>query len=879
MKKSSRKDKIYQKIMHTGLPATLLRNSTQIFSFSFHAAQIEAELNIDRANVSRALNQLVNEGQVLKISGKPVLYFAKEPLEAAFHITFTQHIFPSKDAFLNFLHHKTVSQVPSPTASPPNKSAATTKNDAAKKIFNTIIGADSSLKNQIKQAIAAIIYPPNGLHTFLIGPTGVGKTTFAELMHCYAIEIKRLRSDAPYIIFNCTDYAGNAPLLLSYLFGHLKGAFTGADKEKKGLIDAADGGILFLDEVHRLPPEGQEMLFSLIDRGKFRRLGESDSLHTANVLLILATTENPEKSILTTFLRRIPCVIKLPGLAERPLTERMQLISAFFMEESKKIKLPVIVAIEVLKLLLLYDCKGNIGQLKNDIQITCASAFVEYISGNQSRIYIKLSLMADRFKEGMFTLDQKREELLQNFDLQMVGELTFDAQTSPTESPLGKILLHDNYRTEEDFYENILTTSRKYFDEGKSIEDIKKNINLEVESYFNKHAYRQIRQNDPGDKSILFKFVQEKIINVVEDILADVAHDLAITIDAKIVYGLALHIETLLERLKNGIYHDQPDTKLAEGTLTEEYRISQKIKEKLEKAFQVSIPKEEATFIAMFLYALKSNPSKESIAVLVLAHGDATASSMASVANQLLATKQVQAIDMPLTETVNSTLTKVLRIAQEIPHRKGILLLVDMGSLTAFADVITKKTGMPAKTVKMVSTPMVIEAARKSIMPGMTLERLASEVESASRYIGQHIELSDMAQAIAPAGLPPDETDWFCQDRDRMMKLLEKVLTFLNPPKAYDLLNQVYHALLARLHITPDRGLKIKFIFHNMSMIERAIAHETLDNTRLKELKKTEKKIFLLIKKEFALIENTFGTKIPDSELAYIVEMLRIYRP
>lgn len=432
------------------------------------------------------------------------------------------------------------------------------------------------------------------------------------MIHCYAIEIKRLRSDAPYIIFNCADYAGNAPLLLSYLFGHLKGAFTGADKEKKGLIDAADGGILFLDEVHRLPPEGQEMLFSLIDRGKFRRLGESDSLHTANVLLILATTENPEKSILTTFLRRIPCVIKLPGLAERPLTERMQLISAFFMEESKKIKLPVIVAIEVLKLLLLYDCKGNIGQLKNDIQITCASAFVEYISGNQSRIYIKLSLMADRFKEGMFTLDQKREELLQNFDLQMVGELTFDAQTSPTESPLGKILLHDNYRTEEDFYENILTTSRKYFDEGKSIEDIKKNINLEVESYFNKHAYRQIRQNDPGDKSILFKFVQEKIINVVEDILADVAHDLAITIDAKIVYGLALHIETLLERLKNGIYHDQPDTKLAEGTLTEEYRISQKIKEKLEKAFQVSIPKEEATFIAMFLYALKSNPSKES---------------------------------------------------------------------------------------------------------------------------------------------------------------------------------------------------------------------------------------------------------------------------
>ncbi|MBE3592763.1 MAG: sigma 54-interacting transcriptional regulator [Thermoanaerobacter sp.] len=62
--------------------------------------------------------------------------------------------------------------------------------------------------------------------------------------------------------------------MLSQLFGYVKGAFTGAVAEKKGIIDEADGGVLFLDEVHCLPAEGQEMLFTLIDKGIYRRMGE-----------------------------------------------------------------------------------------------------------------------------------------------------------------------------------------------------------------------------------------------------------------------------------------------------------------------------------------------------------------------------------------------------------------------------------------------------------------------------------------------------------------------------------------------------------------------------------------------------------------------------
>lgn len=83
------------------------------------------------------------------------------------------------------------------------------------------------------------------------------------------------------------------------------------------MIAAADGGILFLDEVHRLNPEGQEKLFTLMDQGVYRRMGESEENHKVNIRFIFATTEKLEENFLQTFLRRIPIRVTMPSLDER----------------------------------------------------------------------------------------------------------------------------------------------------------------------------------------------------------------------------------------------------------------------------------------------------------------------------------------------------------------------------------------------------------------------------------------------------------------------------------------------------------------------------------------------------------------------------------
>lgn len=233
-------------------------------------------------------------------------------------------------------------------------------------VFAGMIGYDGGLKAQIHQAKAAVSYPPNGLHTLIIGPSGSGKTFLAENMYHYAVQQGLLAPDAPFVSFNCADYADNPQLLNSQLFGYVRGAFSGANATKDGLVQKADGGILFLDEIHRLSGEGQEMLFYLLDKGSYRRLGDSGPARKVNVRLIAATTSSPESALLLTFRRRIPIVISMPGIADRPMAERFAVLQSIFAGEYKKIDRKLVVEREAVRILLQYDCPGNIGQMQSD---------------------------------------------------------------------------------------------------------------------------------------------------------------------------------------------------------------------------------------------------------------------------------------------------------------------------------------------------------------------------------------------------------------------------------------------------------------------------------------------------------------------------------
>ena len=122
------------------------------------------------------------------------------------------------------------------------------------------------------------------LNVLLVGETGTGKTLMAEYIHR-----KSPRADQPLLKLDCTVLHPN--LLESELFGHEKGAFTGAVRQKRGLLELADGTTLFLDEVGDLPPSAQAKLLTALEERRFRRLGGTQTLDV-DFRLIAATRKN-----------------------------------------------------------------------------------------------------------------------------------------------------------------------------------------------------------------------------------------------------------------------------------------------------------------------------------------------------------------------------------------------------------------------------------------------------------------------------------------------------------------------------------------------------------------------------------------------------------
>lgn len=372
-------------------------------------ASVSSRTGISLNNLSTELKILFKKGMLVRVAGRPVVYLSLPLLEEKIGRTIPVNEFQGLGELRKYLFPE--KQIEHADRKAPLRGAAKETDRSgvdmlqadAPSLFDHLVGAEDSLVSSIETAKAAIIYPPNGLHVLITGPTGVGKSQFAYCMHDYAKQCGILKKDAPMVTFNCANYADNPQLLMSQLFGYVKGAYTGADKDMTGLVELADGGILFLDEIHRLSPEGQEKLFFLIDKGVFKRMGETGKERRVNLRLIGATTETLEDCMLNTFLRRVSVHILLPSLAERSVKERLTLVFYFLWREAQKIKQRIHLSRDIIDILVHYKCVANIGQLESDIRLTCAKVYFNYITGKEDMIHIKFYHISSGIQRGLFT--------------------------------------------------------------------------------------------------------------------------------------------------------------------------------------------------------------------------------------------------------------------------------------------------------------------------------------------------------------------------------------------------------------------------------------------------------------------------------------------
>jgi transcriptional regulator with PAS, ATPase and Fis domain len=375
-----------------------------------------------------------------------------------------------------------------------------------------IIGNSPGLNRAIEVAVQVA---PTDLSVLITGESGTGKEIFPQIIHQFSS-----RKHGKYIAVNC----GAIPegTIDSELFGHEKGAFTGALADRKGYFEEANGGTIFLDEIGELPLFTQVRLLRVLETGEFIKVGSSKVLKT-NVRVIAATNVDIPKAIaagkfredLFYRLNTVPIII-LP-LRERPEDVHL-LFRKFARDFAEKYRMPSISLDDDARLLLInYRWPGNVRQLKNITEQISIIEQTREISGAVLKNYLPLETSSNlpaifpRNEENTFSnereilykvlFDMKRDmtdlkklvlDLIENREVPMSGEhsqiirklyksdegsfITDDAPSKQIHiEPVGKVTIQDT----EEFIEESLSL------EDKEIELIRKAL----EKYNGKRKY------------------------------------------------------------------------------------------------------------------------------------------------------------------------------------------------------------------------------------------------------------------------------------------------------------------------------------------------------------------------------------------------------
>ncbi len=590
---------------------------------SFTAQELSEIFEISRANISTALNQLCLENELEKENGRPVKYHL---LQKKTH---------EEDCFKNF------------------------------------IGANGSMKNQIKLAKACILYPEKEVRALISGEPGTENVLFAKKMYEFAISQNLLSEDTPFVEVNLANYKTKESAY--NCFKDIQSKYHDVMKKY--------GGFILITHYEKINDESRKGL------EQARTLEEN----TKVITILSQELTTLDKDARNDFAFRID----LPTLTERGFEERLELIEAFFKKESEKVKKEIVINSELLRCFLLYKCEGNVKQLKEDIRIGCANAFVRNAGKDTDTLNVYLSDCNPYVRRGFLQYKDNREVIEklipENYTYTFSGENSSKKQESTRQK-------------KESIYDLIDEKIKELKSRSIPEEDIMTIVSADIETDISNHMSLSDTQYD---RKALEKIIDPVIIELVDNSLKEASSLFSRVYPSTIFQAMCFQIQELVQQknVKKRISNEKI-TEVVEK-YPEEYAFAARVTSKINKEFHIPINIDDTVLLTIYFSNRRLHESNhDKPTVLLVMHGK-VASAIEKTIEGLYKTDNLYSYDLLLEQSIDEAYENIKSLCLKIGNSKGILVLYDMGSLKKIMEMIASETGL---TMRLVELPMTLFA-------------------------------------------------------------------------------------------------------------------------------------------------------------------------
>lgn len=775
---------------------------------------LSEKLKMQRTNISSILNQLVNEGKLVKYNGRPVLY-----------------------------------------------QLADENTSGNGDVFEQLVGYDSSLKEAVASAKAAVLYPEGNPTILITAKHGSGVSHFAKTVFRFAQASGKLKTRAPWILWDCKTLFNDQDKFQEIFLG---------DHEKEGILKKASGGMLILENIDVVSERNLDWLLAFLRGEKIQGQDEWPWQKDYHCITIFSTMKDTNEMMLNLLRGQMDFRISLPSLEERSIEERFLILQKFFKEEAKAMDRMIEVDTSILHALLLYEVTDDIKGLKNDIHTGCANSYVRSYNTEKKTIVLLMSDFPNYVRKGiMYYRSYKNEidEMIKNG-----CKYTFYKNQ----------MLRDNKTAKKDIYQSIDARKRDLERHALTEEEINMAVSNQLESEFEEYFEQLCERVDSIDT--LNKMVSEKLISLTRKFLLKAAEQLSCEFSKEIFCGICLHVNSCLIKVskKQRISNEEIARLLSKYPM--HYELVKEFQVELGKEFNVKLNVDDLIFLLMFLLEAKKDVNESKVVTLIAMHGSHAASSIAAVVNVLSDDSNVQAFDMDLDKNVRIVYEELKEKIIKIDQGKGILLIYDMGSIHTMAESIAQETKIAIRCVEVPITLVGIAGSSKAAEM-KTLDEVADYLQD--NFSGlQYFRAKPMPE-MKPEIEKNEEIIEQMMEESSQEESINEVFEYLGdqfPQFDIDLMKNYLLVIIGQIehemNLVLDEDKKIGLIVHIVCLIDKLQQQHTpsvnfmaysvlgaFGDGRYGGL-------FEKMKTFLKPLEETFDVMIQDNEIATIISII-----